>query len=1095
MLKKILTSSILLGACLTLSVHAQQIPYLHSGELIEKGIKEHDEGNYKKAIAFYNQVPEGDTNYLLAVYEQSLSALNDTDYVACIALCQKALQHKYKDRRQVLLTMGAAYDRMDKEKEAEQLYDSVARLYPHDNRPYYEKAVVHFNRDRLAEAESLLQKSLMLNPLHFRSHYLLGSLYTKEGRLTEAIMALQASLLCTNNVNLANGPIALLNAIALQTDKIAEYYSNKKPEYTHPVFNDIDEIVQAKLALNKGYKLKTPIEDNIIRQIQVVLEKLSYDSKDSNFAMQYYVPLLKSIYDKDQFESFVLLLFSEYGIESIDKMAAARKGKAKLEEVKNIVYPYLSRIGTTRVLNLEQRTTAPELYNSFPGENLLIVGKYADKEKQKFAPGFVQMYEDQALVADGNYNADGKKNGTWNYYYAWEKPRLKEEYKNGTITGEAISWYENGNVRRKGKFGLDGVATEKYNYEYNGTLESKEIFKGNNEYEVTYYHPEGTVKRVLLYANDKVKDGSYPLLYPNGKVNKEMSYKDEKLHGAYKSYFLNGKPDEICSYKDDQLDGEFLSYYENGKLAARYYYVNGQKHGLAEEFYEDGTLSMKKNYNNGKSDGETLFFDKKGKVYGTLHFKNDRILDSKFLNAEGKIISDQQNYNNATPLKYYNEYGNLSSMLHIDENGTIQGKVTYYFLSGGIKEETETKDGHFHGTSVTYHKNGNIESRRQYKDGSLNGYYQAYFPNGNLRSEGWIKEGITQGVWHSYDENGKLSRDFFMLNGELNGPEMNYESNGRKNNLLYYDHGMIVGITQFDTTSKVIQETTFDKGEGLYKLLGYNGAPAFQCSLKHGELHGPYTIQSPGKKLIEKGTYILGKRNGDFITYYPNGKMRLQGLYDNGEKTGRWINYDPEGTIENITYYAADMQEGPDSSFVGNQLRYVTQYHNDIKDGTSTIYGDEGKIAGILYYDRGNITGYSYEGSDGKLLPVTPIVKGTADIKTFYANGSKAMEFKFINNCYEGSQKLFYANGKLAEDRNFEHNNFDGTYTRFNADGSKLCETQFKKDIQQGEENKYDAHGKLIYTAHYIDGQPHGKAQIKSENGLSTLQYYYGTLE
>lgn len=1093
--KKVLTSSILLGVCFSLSVRAQQIPYIHSGELIEKGIKEHDEGNYKKAIAFYNQVPEGDTNYLLSVYEQSLSALHDTDYVACLAFCQKALQHKYKDRRQVLLNMGAAYDGVKKEKEAIQLYDSVSRLYPHDNRPYYEKAVIHFNRDRFAEAEVLLQKSLMLNPLHFRSHYLLGSLYAKEGRLTEAIMALQASLLCTNNVNLANGPISLLSAIAMQTDKIAEYYSNKKPEYTHPVFNDIDEIVQAKLALNKGYKLKTPIEDNIVRQIQVVLEKLSYDSKDSNFAMQYYVPLLKNIYDKDQFEPYILLLFSEYGIESVDKMAAARKGKAQLEEVRNMVYPYLSKIGSTRVLNLEQRLSAPELYNSFPGENLLVVGQYADKEKKKFAPGFVRIYEDQVLIAEGNYDTDGKKNGNWNYYYTWEKPRLKEEYKNGTITGDATSWYENGNIGRKVKFGADGVATEKYNYEYNGTPDSKEILKGKDEYETTYYYPDGSVKRVLTYINNKVKDGSYPLLYPDGKVNKEMSYKNEKLHGAYKSYFSNGKPDEICSYKDGQLDGEFLSYHKNGQLAARYSYIDGKRHGLAEEFYEDGTISMKKNYSNGKSDGETLYFDKKGKVYGTLHFKNDRILDSKFLNPEGKIISEQQNYSSTIPLKYFNGYGNPSSTLFIDENGKVQGKATYYYLSGGIKEETEFKDDNFNGTSVTYHKNGNIESRRHYKDGVLDGYYQAYFPNGQLRSEGWIKDGTTQGKWRNYDENGKLSRDFFMLNGELNGPEINYEVTGRKNNVVHYDYGMIVGITQFDTTGKVIQETTFDKGEGQYKLLHFSGAQMFQCSLKHGKLHGPYTIHSSGKKLIEKGTYNLAKRDGERIIYYPNGKIRLKGTYNNGEKNGRWIAYNVDEAIENITYYAEDIQEGPDSTFAGGLLRYVSNYHNDLKEGTTTVYGDEGKIAGALYYDRGMITGYSYEGNDGKLLPVTPILKGTADIKTFYANGAKAMEFKFINNCYEGSQKLFYTNNKLAEERNFEHNNYEGACTCFNPDGSKLSEVEFKKDVQQGEENKYDAQGKLIFTAHYIDGQPHGKAQIKSETGLSTLRYYYGTLE
>src|SRR5215217_757132 len=52
----------------------QPLKQVNSTELITEGVKLHDKGEYKKAMALYRQVPEGDTNYILAVNELLVSS-------------------------------------------------------------------------------------------------------------------------------------------------------------------------------------------------------------------------------------------------------------------------------------------------------------------------------------------------------------------------------------------------------------------------------------------------------------------------------------------------------------------------------------------------------------------------------------------------------------------------------------------------------------------------------------------------------------------------------------------------------------------------------------------------------------------------------------------------------------------------------------------------------------------------------------------------------------------------------------------------------------------------------------------------------------
>lgn len=1071
-----------------------EIPYINSSDLIRNGIKAHDNGEYKKAISFYNQIPEGDTNYKWSLYENALSNLSDSNYDKSIELSKKAMLLKYQERRQLLLNLGTALDESGKTSEAVRLYDSVAKIFPHDNRPYYERAVVKFKAKDYTGAAVLLQQSLLINPLHFRSHYLLGSVYGLQGRLAESIMALNASLLCTSDVNEARNPISILSEVSKQTDEIADAYNNRKEEERDPAFDEIDEIIHAKLALNKGFQLKTEIDDVIFRQLQVVMEKLEYDSKDTNFAMQYYVPLFAKIYQENQFEPFVLQLFSDYGIKAIDKVGGTKKGKARLEGVRNIVYPYLGKIQSTRILNYKDRQKADELYHYYTEDKTLAVGKLADKEKGVFAAGFVQFYESQYLTAEGNYNANGKKDGIWNYYHYTGIPSRKEEYKNGVLVNDAISWYENGVVEKRMKSNSEGIETENKEYEHNGTLSSEALLKGKDEYEYTYYYPSGKMRKKLTFLNDKIKDGKCIIYFESGQKQKEFAYKNQKVDGLYVIYFKNGQIDETFNYQNDQIIGPYKSYFENGKPASEAIYVDGKKQGESVEYREDGSVYYKKNFNRGKVDGDVHYYNKEGKEYGTVTYKNDRVIRSRFFRPDGTEIVDKSVAEGNVSI--YNEYGVLVRKMKIDKEGKLQDKASYYFSWGGLKEETHFKDDSKNGKSTYYHQNGKISSVRQYKNDTTDGYYQYYNELGKIKTEGWLKADVSQGIWRNYFDNGKISRDFYVVNDDLNGPDKNYEVNGKLDFINYYDRGMMVGFTQYDSTGKILLDVSFDKGNGKYKTVHQNGNPGLQCDLKYGQLNGAYTIHGGNKVLLEKGTYINNKADSDVETYFPNGKLKVKGFYADGDKNKTWTYYGYDGKVESITQFKNGNIDGKDSSFGGGRLASVATYRNDDLNGAYTVFGESGKVAGILYFDFGTLTGYSYEDKDGHLLPVQTVKNGSAHIQTTYANGSKAIDWTYEHNLLHGVQHHYFSNGQMAQEANYDNGNKEGAYKQFNPDGSMLSEYNYHENARQGNCKIYNNKGKPVFVVNYVDNQMNGKAQYTDEQGKAQIfWYYYGSVE
>src|SRR6266705_3038743 len=100
----------LIASLLFFKVAIAQIPII-SGDIIASGIRLHDEGKYKEAIAMYKQVPVNDTNYAKALYELSYSYILDSNFTAAIKVCEEGLQLESNDYEfDFLQNYGSAVD-------------------------------------------------------------------------------------------------------------------------------------------------------------------------------------------------------------------------------------------------------------------------------------------------------------------------------------------------------------------------------------------------------------------------------------------------------------------------------------------------------------------------------------------------------------------------------------------------------------------------------------------------------------------------------------------------------------------------------------------------------------------------------------------------------------------------------------------------------------------------------------------------------------------------------------------------------------------------------------------------------------------------
>lgn len=100
-------------------------------------------------------------------------------------------------------------------------------------------------------------------------------------------------------------------------------------------------------------------------------------------------------------------------------------------------------------------------------------------------------------------------------------------------------------------------------------------------------------------SESTVKNGIIIVKRDDGRLHKELAYKNDKLHGLSKVYHPDGKLYLETEWANDRRHGLTKQYYESGILYSETYYDSGKITGILKRYHKDGKLKSEARYNKG----------------------------------------------------------------------------------------------------------------------------------------------------------------------------------------------------------------------------------------------------------------------------------------------------------------------------------------------------------------------------------------------------------------------------------------------------------------------------------------------------------------
>ncbi len=1092
--KFILASSLF---CLFFVAAAQnKQPLLNSGEILKQGFKLHDDGKYKEAIALYQQISRSDTNYSKALYELSFSSYNDSNFIASKQYAELGLKLFPEEQTQWYLQIANAEDELGNTDKAIEYYDKIIALNNNDYVNWFNKGVTYYKNKKFTEAKKSLQTCLLIYPYYTSAHYFLGLISIEEGKPVQAMLSFCTNLFMNPENRYVGKVLTNLSAIADVKDEMLKKVSSSKKKSKDDDFELVEEILLSKIALDRKYKLKSDLEDNIVRQIQVVLEKLEFNASDKGFWMQFYVPYLKQIFDDNQFEVFSYYIFSGINNKSIKEYV--KKNQKTIDKFIQSPIAYFNTIKETRVLNVAQRSNV-QLKYLFNGSKVSGKGAWqSDGKNYKLTGPWEFYYNDGKLRSKGIYNEKGDKEGEWNFYHSNGELKEKDVYTNGLLNGKVYTWFDNGvqaSIMDYKNDLLDGTLQQWY---YNAAQRKIEDYTANKKNGLgKSFTNYGYLNHEGIYKDD-LENGLITYYYNNGKIQSTLNYNNGKANGVLKKYYYTGSLQLEGEFVNDKRNGIWKDYYANGKLKNVSNYINGEMDGEYKEYYSSGSLMQQSTYSKGKVDGKTEDFDEDGKLFSESTFEKGRLREIRFLDKSGKEISNTTTRRGAANLTFYDAQGNKASEGFFSKDGYRQGKTNFYFRNGNISTEAEYKDGLLNGNRKTYYINGTLSEEVNYSNDEQDGYYTSYYSNKIIRKEGWIVAGRKQGDQIEYNKLGKVTSKAYFLDDENSGYAEYYYANGKIDYEQKWENGWVRRVTQFDTLGAVLEDVDMPKGNGNFTFKYFSGKPYIKGAYKNNHLHGEYKVYFFDGSLSYSTVYNQG--NCDSITkqYYYGGKLRSEGNYKLGNKEGLWNYYYDNGKLNYAYNYVDGDIEGVSITYNKDGSKDKEfNYLNGNYEGPLKVYGDNNQLAYQINYHQGKIESYTYEGKDGKLVSPIIVKNGTTTLVAYYKNGIKSAEINFEDDDVHGVRKVYYSNGKIYIDSKRDLGMDEGVKKVYYASGQLEYEEPYYQDLINGLAKRYHPNGKLKSEENFYLGDLHGLSKYYDETGklIQTREYYYDILQ
>lgn len=328
-----------------------------------------------------------------------------------------------------------------------------------------------------------------------------------------------------------------------------------------------------------------------------------------------------------------------------------------------------------------------------------------------------------------------------------------------------------------------------------------------------------------------------------------------------------------------------------------------------------------------------------------------------------------------------------------------------------------------------------------------NGFCRIYYPDMQdtlLLATGRYLNGKKSGLWTWYHTNGEISCRGRYVNGLKTGLWTEYNEG----------HG------QYETGNYAA-----GRKQGKWETRGSDSVLATKRFFNQGLLHGTDETYIDGR-LAQQCTYAYGLNHGKCITY-DNDRVSVEQNFVRGTMTSA-LYYNGEGKLQSKTEYFGNSRT--ETMYEDNQ-KTITHYRGDEMHGWHLVYVN-GVLTTKQYYRNGNLHGYSMT------------LQGDEKDICYYKSGNlngPFTRYKKTNDQWLASRKAYYVNGEQ-----------EGAYFEKSDDGSTYF-AQYEKHRLKGLAYKLSPTGDTLFSAHYVDGEIHGRYLNITGQEKTIAQYRVGS--
>lgn len=1072
MVRKALT---VLFCTISLTAFSQKVSFVNPNDIFAEAQLVSDTGNYDHAIKLYKQIDERDTSYVMVLTELTKAYINASKYDSALTICKKALDRKTENRAELLRLQALAIARQGNVPEGIRLLKIAQKEFPVDPRLYFVEGLVYYNDKQYSKARDVFFNLLKFSPFHSSSHLYLGLLSILEGRKTHAMLSF-GMYLSVNNED--NSRLVLLNNML---DNQVSDEGSLKAEGTNGA-EKLDQILRAKIAMDKKFDSKIPINAPVVRQYEMMFTQLqSLNNAGDDPWMNYYLPIYKAILADNVSESFI------YHIMGSSQNEIVLKWQKKNQDKLKAFYATVNR--ELGIYNKKVKFPALGFTDarSAEYENNIISG-IGERDADGNATGeWIYFHDNFVMSARGKYDA-GKKSGLWKYYNRMGVLKSQQNYE----TGEVHLFYPSGR-------------TEEHFYMKGDVIDGK----------VEVFHECGTKSMIVHYTNGE-RNGVVEEYYPDGTLSLKYTLKEGKAEGELVSYHENGALKSRKLFTGGALNGKALTYYPNGKLSEEGEYLNHEAVGFWKYYHDNGQLDYSGSYVKGIATGEWKYYNRRGEL-----------IETRTLDDEGRLHGDDTYYYQGKPYVIYTmKNGIVIKVRSVDENGKelgsfenskgnfkvktyfptgeIQSEGTYvkgkrsgnwrwYHRNGKLKMETAYAEGLAEGKSTEYFKSGEVRYQSNYKNDELEGALYEFYKSGKLRSEGWFVDGVKNQRSLFYYADGSIESDYYYINGKAHGDCYQYAIDGKLTEVVTYNYDELRKIVSYDTKG-IDAEASIDSVATITSKFN-NGKLRFKIEYACSNHHGAYVKYLPSGKPYYQYASVNGKRNGAYQYRDVMGDISVQGEYVNGSESGLWNFYDEKDKLSATGKF---VNGDHDSTWVyyypNGKIQSITQFLADEREGLSQHYSPNGLLLLEKFYAHDDVIRYRVKQNEswGEWISF----KGTGKIIANYPDGKVAIEEDYKDYLRDGVRKVYYPNGKVCEEFYYKNGDNEGGYTYYYENGKVREKGTYVNDSREGKREYFYETGSPKLVEEYKLGLHHGKTLIYDQKGKATaLNFWSGFLD